>query len=494
MRNTRHQPTAFLLSLACLLAAPPMLAEDVGGISETKIAASVHKDPKQTYPAYTPDQSDIVISRSEYAHKLYGFWLGQCIANWTGLVTEMDKVGNIGEFKTGDFYTRNDWGKPDQPSIWGQGIPSELSATIDYVFEDENGVWGADDDTDIEYIYQHLLYQNQTSILTGEQIAAGWMSHIYSDENTPFRDAQGKPENYLWVSNQRAFDLMANGMLPPATSNPKNNEHWEMIDAQLTTEIFGLFAPARPDEALKMAHLPIRTTARKNAAWAAEFYVLMHSLASEVDQQLSIKEQLQWMAAKARLRLPDGSYSAKMFDYVKGAYDKGTPWETVRDQLYEKYQVEQEDGYDITSQDLYCNGCFASGINFAAGLVSLFYGEGDLKETIKIGVLAGWDSDNPTATWGGLLGFMIGRKGVEKAFGRTFSNRFNIHRTRGGFPDNGLTTFEEMARVGIFIVDRAVQEQMGGGVDLVKDVWYIPRLDGPGRGACGIHGEECLAE
>ena len=35
----------------------------------------------------------ISISRDSYGDKLYGFWLGQCIANWTGLVTEMDKIG-----------------------------------------------------------------------------------------------------------------------------------------------------------------------------------------------------------------------------------------------------------------------------------------------------------------------------------------------------------------------------------------------------------------
>ena len=46
-----------------------------------------------------------------------------------------------------------------------------------------------------------------------------------------------------------------------------NNEHYEMIDAQLTTEIFGLFAPTRPDLALKMSELPIRTVARKEAQW-----------------------------------------------------------------------------------------------------------------------------------------------------------------------------------------------------------------------------------
>ena len=36
---------------------------------------------------------DLTVSRSEYAEKLHGFWLGQCIANWTGIITEMDKIG-----------------------------------------------------------------------------------------------------------------------------------------------------------------------------------------------------------------------------------------------------------------------------------------------------------------------------------------------------------------------------------------------------------------
>src|SRR6056300_1753947 len=107
----------------------------------------------------------IEISREDYTNKLYGFWLGQCIANWTGLVTEMDKIGNIGEIKTGDFYTRADWGSPDHPSIWGEGIPSDLSPTIDFVFMDTNEIWGADDDTDIEYMYQHLLYTHKSSRL-----------------------------------------------------------------------------------------------------------------------------------------------------------------------------------------------------------------------------------------------------------------------------------------------------------------------------------------
>jgi hypothetical protein len=424
---------------------------------------------RQSSPKKLNEQNPITveqftISRETYQNQLYGFWLGQCIANWTGLVTEMDKIGNIGEIKTGDFYTREDWGQPDQPSIWGEGVPSELSATIDFVFKDTTETWGSDDDTDIEYMYQHLLHENKTSMLTPEQIRDGWLKYIKSDE-----------ENYLWVSNQQAFDLMKEGILPPQTGNPENNEHYEMIDAQLTTEIFGLFAPARPDIALKMASLPIKTTAREESEDISKFYVAMYSLASLVDKEKTMEEQVHWMAEQAREGLSNDGYPAKMFDYTKKLYQSGIPWEQTRDSIYVRYQVNQEDGYDITSQDLYCNGCFAAGINYAASLVSLFYGKGDIKQTIKIGTLTGWDSDNPTATWGGLLGFIVGKDGIEKAFGRKFSNTYNIHRTRQNFPNNGIDTFENMAKDGISIIDRVVSEEINGSIDKEKNAWIIPK-------------------
>jgi len=420
-------------------------------------------DPHLTYKTYTPQSGDVVISRLDYAEKLYGFWLAQNIANWTGLITEMDKIGGDGkDGKAAGFYTRENWGGPDEPNLWNS---NNYSDTIDFLVEDKGGVWGADDDTDIEYIYQHLLYTNKTAILTGEQIRNGWLKHIKLEE-----------ENYLWVSNQAALDLMQNGILPPETSNPDRNPYYEMIDAQLTTEIFGLFAPGRPDVALKMAYLPIRTTARENAAWIAEFYVIMYSLASSINEERTMKEQLFWMADEARKHLPNESYSAKMYDFVKHKYQSGVKWEEARDALHEKYQVNLEDGYEWAIKDEICNGCVAAGINFGASIVSLFYGEGDLKETIKIGALAGWDSDNPTATWGGLLGFMIGKSGVEREFNQEFAEKFNIHRTRIGFANDGVDTFENMAKIGIYITDRVVQEQLGGGVNLNDDTWYIPEL------------------
>lgn len=405
-----------------------------------------------------------VISIQKYKDQLKGFWLGQCIANMTGLVTEMDKIGNIGEIKTGKFYTSNDWGKLDEPNIFSPNQISEYSETIDFVFE-QDGVWPADDDTDIEYMYQDLLLKNKTSFLTPTQIRSGWMKHIKIEE-----------ENFLWVSNQKAFDLMKEGVLPPETSDPNLNEHYEMIDAQLTTEIFGFLAPSRPDIALKMAELPILTTARYDAKWISQFYVSMYSLATTIDTKKDIKYNILTIADKSRYLLPDTSYSSKMYDYVKGQYLEGKSWEEARDNVYERYQVESKDGYNITSKKLYCNGCFAAGINFAASLISLFWGEGNLKRTIKIGTLTGWDSDNPTSTWGGLIGFILGKKGVEKEFNRKFSEKYFIHRTRQNF-DYEVDDFDNMANNAIKIITNMVTNEINGKFDQENQLWYIPQVD-----------------
>ncbi len=410
------------------------------------------------------------ISCTKYADQLHGFWLGQSIANWTGIVTEMVRTSP-------PFYTDEDWGKPAEPSVWGFYAPH--TSRIDYYLTEKGKVWGADDDTDIEYMYQHLLSTHQTSILTAAQIRNGWLKHIYTNETAPISPILFERENFLWVSNERALYLMKDdGLLPPATSEPEHNDTYDMIDAQLTTEIFGLFAPSRPDIALKMAHIPIRTTAKGEAESIAEFYVTMHALASIVDVKLPVKNQVFWLALEARKHLQENSYPAKMFDFVFSSYTQNpdkTNWEKTRDAIFTRYQKSQHDGY-IYKQP------YDAGINFAASLISLFYGEGDFLKTIKIGTLAGWDSDNPTATWGGLLGFMLGKDSIQQVFPEAnLSEAYWIHRTRRDFPDHtpsedGEDSFSLMAARGLNIIDRVVTNEMDGKLDAHRNVWIIPTI------------------
>jgi len=138
----------------------------------------------------------MILSRTKYKDKLRGFWLGSCIANWTGLPTENRRT----DFP---FFTDADFG------------PGKYDFVLD------QSPWGADDDTDIEYVYQHAIEKFNHYLLTGEQISSAWRKHI------------GLPK--LWVSNLSALGQMHNGAIPPATSLPENNPMWDMIDAQLTT-------------------------------------------------------------------------------------------------------------------------------------------------------------------------------------------------------------------------------------------------------------------
>ena len=371
------------------------------------------------------------INRTEYKDKLRGFWLGSCIANWTGLPTENART----DFP---FFTDSDFGP----------------GKYDYVL-DQNP-WGADDDTDIEYVYQHAIEKYDNFMLTGAQISTEWQKHI------------GLPK--LWVSNLAALGQIQNGAIPPATSLPENNPMWDMIDAQLTTEIFGAFAPGRPDIALEIGHIPIRTTAYLHSQWAAEFYIIMYSLAAIVDKSLSPKDQILWMAEYARRSIPNWSYIADMYDFVKVAYannpDKEN-WEKTRDEVANRYQYSVTAGYHYKYP-------WDSGINFAASIVSLLYGEGDYKKTIRIGAMSGWDSDNPTATWGGLLGLLYGYKELQVQFNKTdFADGYDIARTRFNMPIP-LDNFSDMSERGIGIIDAIVTGAMGGSIN--GENWIIPEM------------------
>ncbi|MDZ7868966.1 MAG: hypothetical protein U5L02_07120, partial [Rheinheimera sp.] len=130
------------------------------------------------------------------------------------------------------------------------------------------------------------------------------------------------------MSNQQAFDLMQQGMLPPFTGLPPQNPHYDMIDAQLTTELFGALAPGRPDIAQQLAYLPIRTTASGEAADIAQFYVELHARAAlftadVVQDKTKLRPALLGIAAQARQTLPANQYPAKMYDFVLAQFQAG---------------------------------------------------------------------------------------------------------------------------------------------------------------------------
>ena len=109
--------------------------------------------------------NDIVLERIEYEEKLKGFWLGSCIANWTGLKTEAMRNDK-------PYFTDEDW----NTDAGSDELEITNSTYLDYVLNMDP--WLADDDTDIEYIFQHAMEYYNTTKLTGQQIKEQWLEHI----------------------------------------------------------------------------------------------------------------------------------------------------------------------------------------------------------------------------------------------------------------------------------------------------------------------------
>ena len=57
---------------------------------------------------------------------------------------------------------------------------------------------------------------------------------------------------------------------------------------------------------------------------------------------------------------------------------------------------------------------------------------------------------------------MIGKEGNENSFQRLFSNRFNIHKTRQNFPNEGIDNFENMALKGVMVTDKVIKHDVDG--------------------------------
>ena len=63
------------------------------------------------------------INKEEYVDKMKGFWLGSCIANWTGLKTEGQRNGK-------PYYTDDDWNTNQGNEDYGTYIDFVLNPYV----------------------------------------------------------------------------------------------------------------------------------------------------------------------------------------------------------------------------------------------------------------------------------------------------------------------------------------------------------------------------
>ena len=308
--------------------------------------------------------ADRQISADVYLDKLQGMWLGEIAGNYAGRGT-FDNGGNL--ISREGPVRRGGWD-------YDIGWDSFLQATQ----------WVGDDDTNLEYLYMTELAANPNP--TSASIAQAWSDHV--------------DINRFYIANKQAGWLIEDGNIPPQTGSMQSNMHWYAIDSQITTETLGSAAPGMRQRAADLAGQFGSVSNSGYSLHAAQFYAAMYSSAAiDTDIETLVNKGLEVVPTTSRTH----EVIQDVVDwYTADAADGTLDWRSTQSLLYDKYGSS-----GATSNNRY-RIWIESTVNTGATTLALLYGEGDFKDTVEIGILAGWDTDCNAATAGGLVGMVKG--------------------------------------------------------------------------------------
>jgi hypothetical protein len=297
------------------------------------------------------------ISADAFSDKARGMWLGQIVGNYAGRLYE------------------------------GADASGGLTVTINWGSVLATPSWSGDDDTCFEYLYAtHLA---ATATLTSSDATQIWRDHI--------------PLPGFYVANRQARFQIAKGVGAPDSGSRYRNFYWDMIDSQITTESLGAAAPGMRQRAADLTAVLGGVTNDGYALHAAQFYAAMYAQAAvSSDIEDVVEEGLEVVPADSLtyqiVRDVQALYQA---DKLAGTLSGTDTWRAAQASIYYQY-------CSVATTAGHFRGWTGSAINTAMTTLAVLYGQGDLKRTAEIGVLAGFDCDCNPATAAGLVGMIRG--------------------------------------------------------------------------------------
>ena len=324
--------------------------------------------------------SERVITHDELMDKLSGFWIGQLLGNYIGFPFENKYVEEPVPILVDRVYTAGYDGDPELMinSRDRRGhIPVLVSAL--------RGAF-SDDDTDIEFVTLHAVEKYGLDI-TYPEITKMWMTHI---------------NDYIWVANREARNLMDRGLIAPDTGRRQNNKHWFQIDPQLVNEIWSAFYPGMTKRAADRALWGARIT---NDDWGTHPTIAYGAMISAAFFESDVRKLVD-IAVEA---VPDeGPFAEGIRDVVKW-HSEHDDWRETRQRIHDRYYAYKKGSYEAPVSVV------SSLANGLTGVMAVLYGEGDYMKTVGIATSAGYDCDNQAATAGGLIGVLNGLSGMGEA-------------------------------------------------------------------------------
>ena len=292
------------------------------------------------------------LSLAEFEDKVRGGWAGQMIGVTYGAPTEFRFLQKIN----------------DQPRDWK---PEELTGALD----------------------QDDLYVEMTFAAVMDRLGLNATTEQYGEA---FKDSK----YHLWHANLAARRLLRRGVKAPMSGNPAHNLHANDIDFQIESDFIGMMCPGLPRAAQHYAERVGHVMNYGDGVYGGVFISAMYSAAFfENDPRKVVEAGLAAMPAEsiyAQTIRDVLAWSAENPDWKK-------TWQLLEDK-WDKDDPCPDGALRPFNIDASLNGAYVA--------LGLLYGGGDFYKTIDIAMRGGQDSDCNPSSAGGILGVMLGYKGI----------------------------------------------------------------------------------
>jgi hypothetical protein len=207
----------------------------------------------------------------------------------------------------------------------------------------------------------------------------------------------------LWHANGQGRQNLLAGIPPGKSGHPLYNPHADDIDFQIEADFIGLISPGLPQAAAKICDRAGHLMNYGDGFYGGVFVSTMYAAAF-------VEKDIQQVVQLGVQALPsDSGYARIIKDVLKWRQQYPADWKATWQELENMYNHDTcpwgaKDKFNIQAR---FNGAYIA--------LGLLYGNGDFLKTIEISTRAGQDSDCNPANAGGVLGTLLGFKGLPES-------------------------------------------------------------------------------
>jgi len=326
------------------------------------------------------------------------------------------------------------WGGPTEFSCQGKIMEGEARWKLNRI----NDAYKQDD------LYVELPF---LEAMKAEGVTASWTTFGEYFEDTKFM---------LWHANDAGRTNLQAGIAAPASGHYQNNPHADDIDWQIEADFAGIITPGQPEAAIDIAWRAGHVMNYGDGVYGGVAMAAMHSaayFAKNVDE----------IVEAGRQAVPEGSeYRQVIEDVIAWHAQNPNDWKDTWRLLEEKWGQDDrcpEGKNTAFNIDAKLNGAYV--------FIGLLYGQGDFKESMRIAMHCGQDSDCNTSSVGGILGNWLGLSKIPEDFKSSLSRYPLFSYTNYDYKDI-IELSEQLARQAVLM--------RGGSIEGTGDseIWNVP--------------------